>query len=337
MLEIGTQVDAVEISGAEQLAETLASANGPMVFRGLVSAWPLVQKSQISDQEVDRYLRQFYPGVPVQAFVGDADIGNRFSYNDDINATNFTQIQTQLDWILDQIQQHADDLQPPTFYMGSTTLNYCLPGLSEQNHLALGSIEPVVRVWIGNQTRVAAHYDVPDNIACVCSGRRRFIFFPPDQLDNLYVGPLDLTPAGQPISLVDFENPDFDKYPRFADALATAQVAELEPGDAVFIPSMWWHHVEGLDKLNILINYWWRQGPNHMGLPTDALLHAIMNIRDLPLAQRSAWRHMFDHYVFNPQEHVTDHIPEAQRGVLGQMDENTVRKLLGTLRNSLNR
>ncbi|MFX7984900.1 cupin-like domain-containing protein, partial [Acinetobacter baumannii] len=88
----------------------------------------------------------------------------------------------------------------------------------------------------------------------VAAGRRRFTVFPPEQLPNLYLGPLDPTPAGQPVSLVDFHQPDFERFPRFRDALAAGEAAELAPGDAVYIPSMWFHHVEGLAPVNLLIN-----------------------------------------------------------------------------------
>lgn len=337
MPDIGINVREVKLADEKHISEEILSATGPLVFKGLVSDWPLVQKSQISNAETDSYLRSFYGGAPIQAFVGAAEMANRFFYSDDLTETNFEQIQTQLDWILDKIRQHENDKQPPTFYMGSTTLDYCLPGLSDQNSLALENIDPMVRIWLGNQTTVAAHYDVPDNIACVCAGRRRFTFFPPDQLANLYVGPLEFTPAGQPISLVDLNKPDFDKYPRFAEALAHAQVAELDPGDAIFIPSMWWHHVESLDKLNILINYWWRQSPGYMGLPSDALMHAMLSVRDLPKQQRDAWRGIFDHYVFNTNDDVADHIPSDQRGFLGTVNEVVARKIRTILRNNLNR
>ena len=33
--------------------------------------------------------------------------------------------------------------------------------------------------------------------------------------------------------------------------------AELQPGDAIFIPSLWWHQVESLSAVNGLVNYWW--------------------------------------------------------------------------------
>src|SRR5206468_367295 len=82
---------------------------------------------------------------------------------------------------------------------------------------------------------------------------RRFTLFPPEQLQNLYVGPLDFNPAGQAISLVDHAAPDLERFPRYAEALQHAQVAELEAGDAIFIPSMWWHAVEALAPFNALV------------------------------------------------------------------------------------
>lgn len=98
-------------------------------------------------------------------------------------------------------------------------------------------------------------------------------------MENLYPGPLDFNPAGQQISLVDFANPDFEKFPRFRKAMAAGQVANLEPGDALFIPSMWWHHMEGLGTFNVLVNYWWRNVPKFMGPAMNVLKHAMLSIR----------------------------------------------------------
>lgn len=322
---------------ANHVFERLSSETGPVVLRGLAAEWPLVKTSEVSNSAASRYLLDYYKGAPVTAFVSESDIGGKIFYSEDLAETNFTQTKPQLDWVLDQISAYEEDLAAPTIYMGSMALSYCLPGLSEQNSLSLGDTEATVRIWIGNRTTVAAHYDVLENIACVCAGRRRFTLFPPDQLANLYVGPLDFTPAGQAISLVDLNNPDLEKFPRFAEALQHAQTALLEPGDAIFIPSMWWHHVEGLESLNILINHWWRDGPAYVGAPGDALLHAILSIRDLPDKQRAAWKGMFDHYVFEAPDEAVDHVPLERRGVLGEIDEDTARKIRATLRAKLNR
>jgi hypothetical protein len=137
--------------------------------------------------------------------------------------------------------------------------------------------------------------------------------------------------------MVDLRNPDFDRYPKFRRALQHAEVAVMEPGDALFIPSMWWHHVEGLDAFNVLVNYWWRSTPAFMGNPLDVLNHAFLSIRDLPTAQREAWKGIFEHYVFAADDEVVAHIPEGSRGVLSPIDDVSARKLRALLLKQLNR
>lgn len=337
MITIAKKITEISDIKVDEALEHVRRVNEPIVFRGLVSDWPLVQKSRVSATEADSYLRNAYDGSPVTAFVTEKNVRGRIFYTEDLEETNFRQIRTDLGWVLDQVREHEEDPAAPVVYMGSMALAYCLPDIEADNSLSLPGLDASVRIWIGNRSRIAAHYDVLENIACVCAGTRRFTLLPPDQLENLYVGPIDFTPAGQSISLVDFDDPDLDRYPRFAEALEHAQSSELEPGDAIYIPSMWWHHVEGLESLNILINHWWRISPDYLGVPQDALLHAILSIRDLPAEQREAWRGIFDHYVFHADEKSVEHIPAGSRGVLGELDENAARKLRATLRNNLNR
>jgi hypothetical protein len=321
----------------DRVIEQVAGETLPVVIRGLATDWPIVQKARESMDEASRYLLQFYQDAPVTAFVGEAGLGGRIFYTDGLAHTNFRQIKTRLGWVLDSIRDHQHDPAAPAIYMGSAALDIFLPGLSRDNSLTFRTRKPSVRIWISNRTTVAAHYDVLDNIACVCAGHRRFTLFPPDQIANLYVGPIDFTPAGQAISLVDLDDPDFDRYPRFAEALQHAQEALLEPGDAIYIPSMWWHAVKSLDGFNILINHWWRDVPAFMGAPADALLHAILNIRGLPAEQREAWRGIFDHYVFEGGSESTAHIARERLGALGELDADSARQIRALLRNNLNR
>jgi len=244
----------------------------------------------------------------------------RFFYNENLSGFNFAAIQARLDLFLEELDDHKGDVRPPSAYVGSTAVDTHLPGFRAENDLDLGKRDPLVSIWIGNRSRIAAHYDLPDNIAVVAAGRRRFTLFPPEQLANLYVGPLDFTPAGQPISLVDFARPDLERFPRFVEAMRHARVAELEAGDAVFIPSMWWHHIEALEPFNALVNYWWRQSPPFMETPTTTLMHALLTLRGLPHAQRRAWQEMFRHYVFDSDGSEAAHIPEPARRVLGPLD-----------------
>jgi hypothetical protein len=323
--------------GSQPLPDAILAATEPLVLRGLVADWPLVRAARQSAHAADAYLRRFHRDATVLATHALPETGGRIFYNDDLSGFNFTTQMVGFGQVLDALRAHLDQAAPPTFYVGSTTVDTCLPGLRGENDLNFGTRDPLASIWIGNRTVIPAHYDVPDNLACVAAGRRRFTLFPPEQLSNLYVGPLDFTPAGQSVSLVDLRQPDFARFPRFAEALRHARSAELGPGDALFIPSMWWHHVEGLEPFNILINYWWRQSPDWMDTPFNTLLLALMTVRDLPPAQRAAWQELFRHYVFDSDGSEAAHIPEAARGVLAQINNIGARAIRAQLLKRLNR
>ncbi|MBB3799255.1 cupin-like domain-containing protein [Xanthomonas sp. LMG 8993] len=320
----------------QQLDPAVLRSTMPLVLRGLVRDWPLAQAGATSAQAA-AYLRGFDRGEAVVAQVGPPDIGGRFFYNADMSGFNFRPERVPLGVVLETLLRDLHNPQPPAIYVGSTTLDTYLPGLRAHNPIALPQREPLASIWIGNRTRIAAHQDLPDNLACVVAGRRRFTLFPPQQLANLYIGPLDLTPAGQPVSLVDIAAPDLQRFPRYAQALEHALVAELEPGDALFIPSMWWHHVEALTPFNVLVNFWWRQSPAYMDSPMNALMLALLTLRDLPAEQRAIWRDVFDHYVFDADADTAAHMPESARGVLAPMDEARARSLRARLLQRLNR
>lgn len=328
-----------EITGVDPraLPDDVLLSTQPVVLKGLVADWPLVRAGLESNQSAIAYIRKFYRDATVGALLGAPEIEGRFFYNDDISGFNFKAVKLKLDVMLDEVERHKDAVKPPAIYVGSTTVDTCLPGFRAENDLGFGDRQPLVSIWLGNRTRIAAHHDLPDNIACVVVGRRRFTLFPPEQLANLYIGPLDFTPAGQAISLVDITKPDLQRFPKFEEAARHAQVAELGPGDALFIPSMWWHHIEALDTLNALVNYWWRQSPAFMDSPIGALMYAIMTVRDLPKEQRDAWFNLFRHYVFEADDQTAAHIPESARRALSPMDEDMARDIRARLLQRLNR
>ena len=330
-----------EIAGCdpESLPMDLLQSGQPVVLRGLVDRWPMAQAGRASAGDAVNYLQRFVSdqAPAAVATVGAPEIGGRIFYNADLSDFNFRREHVPMDVVLKTLLNYATHEAPPTIYVASTTIDTWLPGFRAENDLGAGLPDPLVSIWIGNRTRVPAHQDVPDNLACVVAGRRRFTLFPPGELSNLYIGPLDFTPAGQAISLVDFEAPDFERFPRFAQALEHAQAAELGPGDALFIPSMWWHYVQSLESFNVLVNYWWRRAADWMDSPMNTLMLALMTLRELPPEQRAVWEDVFRHYVFEAGETTTAHIPERARGVLGPFDDGKARALRAHLLKRLNR
>jgi hypothetical protein len=285
------------------------------------------------------YLRGFYNGRPVQYSYGGPDVSGRPFYSDDFTALNCEVRRSGLDHVLDEIAAHAGDAHPPMYYVASLLIDTCLPGFRSANDLnfAAHGVQAPPSIWIGNRVTASCHYDALSNIACCVVGRRRFTLFPPEQIANLYPGPLQPTPGGQAVSVVDFAAPDFTRYPRFHEAFAAHRSAVLEPGDAIFIPSMWWHHVEGLEAFNVLVNYWWSSVPAYIPTPMHALYHALWTIRDRPEREKNAWRQVFDWYVFGPGERAGEHLPAPARGMLGPIDEVLARQLRAMLIDKLNR
>lgn len=319
------------------LNDTLLTSTEPLVLRGLARDWPVVQAGLRSHDDLARYLMGFWRDASVGVMLAPPEVGGRMFYNDDLTGFNFERKLGRFDVVLNSLMQTLALDKPPALYIGATTVDTCLPGFRAENDLGLPVNDPLVSLWLGNRSRISAHFDLPDNIAVVAAGQRRFTLFPPDQLDNLYVGPLDFTPAGQAVSLVDFHHPDFERYPRFRDALEHGLEAELEAGDAIFIPSMWWHHIEALAPLNLLVNYWWRRTPAFMDSPINALMLAILTMRGLPPEQRAAWRQQFDHYIFSDPDVAVAHIPEHARNALAPLDDNGARAMRAHLLNRLKR
>lgn len=314
----------------------LADASAPFVVRGVAAHWPLVQAGLAGADAARALLAADARNRPFPANIGAAGGDGRFFY-DDAMAMNFHMVNAPLPELLDAMAGAAAAPEAPAIYLSSIDIDHYFNALGETNRLDLGHRQPLASIWIGTRTCIAAHNDVPANVAVCAVGRRRFTLFPPEQFANLYLGPLENTPAGRPVSMVDVRTPDLERFPRFAEALGHAQVAELAPGDAIFIPSLWWHHVEGLAPFNVLVNYWWRDVPRWLGNPEDALLHAILAVRDLPPQQRAQWHDLFDHYIFAPDKDVTAHLPAAGHGILAPLNAATAGQIKARLLRGLSR
>jgi len=311
----------VEVCTAQDepvLRERLEARLTPLVLRGLVAQWPAVHRGREGETAICDYLGQFDRGHLVVATKTRAAARGVMGYNESLTDFSFVKARMSLGEFIANLKAFLPVHGAPAIAAQCAKVSEVIPGFSEENRLqALPGVVP--NFWLGNALTVPVHHDHPYNVACVVAGRRRFTLFAPEQVSNLYIGPLEHTPSGAPISVVHPQSPDLTRYPRYREALASASVAELEPGDALYIPPLWYHQVEALEKVNLLINYWWPvQGQPQLPSPAATLMQAIQVLNALPAAQREAWAALFNHYVVQRELDPSAHIPEPWRGALAR-------------------
>jgi len=319
---------------ARVFQEEILPANRPVILRGLIDGWPVVQHGKASAQDACQYLMRFYQGRLVPLLIGDPAARRHLFYQDMMAGLNFERRPATIFDGMRLLLSQMGNADAPAIYMESLPVADCLPGFTGEQAMPLLGDAMSPNIWIGNAVKVQTHFDLMRNLACVVAGKRRFTLFPPEQLPNLYVGPIDFTPAGTPLSMVKLDAPDFERFPRFRQALEAAQVAELEAGDALYIPYGWWHHVESLEPFNILVNYWWNEQPPAVR-GYDALLHAVLAFRDLPAEQRAFWKGMFDHFAFETHGEALGHLAPEHRGHMGPMSPDRVAAIKAILAQSL--
>ncbi|MFG6413003.1 cupin-like domain-containing protein [Roseateles sp. DC23W] len=315
-----------EIAGItrERFEREVVPGYEPVVLRGVVAAWPLVAQAHAGLATCLQYLVGFDGGRPVDALLARPDATRAFGYKPDLHGFNFMRDQRPFAALFEQLWRYSHFPDPPSLAVQSALVPEALPGLERANALPLLDAAVAPRIWIGNRATVPAHFDDSHNIACVAAGRRRFTLLPPACAPLLYLGPPDHAPTPAPMSVVpDLHRADPVQFPLLAEALQQAVIAELEPGDAVYMPPLWFHQVEALaPHLNILVNYWWRPlaAP---GRPDDlhlaAMRLAMLALRHLPDGEREGWRALFGHYVFGARGDALAHVPEGQRHLLGDV------------------
>jgi lysine-specific demethylase 8 len=214
---------------------------GPAVFAGLVNDWPAVGRWTLD------FLADAYPSVTVTT----AEVAAGVVVMD--RRRGLIQGPKQIRAFIDALRGGARDRYmmapldelpaalradaPPPAYLNGTTV---------QN----------AKLWIGATGVVSSlHRDLADNLHAQVSGRKRFTLVAPQQSACVYPNSFfDGVPNG---CRVDVERPDYARFPRLREA--EMFVAELGPGDVLYIPRGWWHHVRTLE-LGISVNFWWARG-----------------------------------------------------------------------------
>ena len=243
---------------ADEFRDAILPHGQPAVLRGIVPNWPLVEAARDDAHEAMALLEAKASAHLAGVLRTHPEEEGRFHYSKDgPSSFNFIRGEGNVAGILAGLREQENSYRPSAIAAQAMLAERFFPGFAKTHPMPWVPPAAEPRIWIGNAAKVATHNDPVENVAVVAAGRRRFTLFPPSAEADLYMGPHHPTPAGAPISMVHVTAPDLDRYPRFAAALEVAEEAELSPGDAIFIPRDWFHHVESLERFNVLVNYWW--------------------------------------------------------------------------------
>ncbi|WP_158970243.1 cupin-like domain-containing protein [Paraglaciecola sp. L3A3] len=301
--------------------EIITGSHKPVVLKNFVSNWLSVKEANKSEQCLYDYLLKLSAGGTngIEAFEAPEDTHGRYFFGESFEDFNFNKVDYSFSNFLQRISHIAQSKSDnASIYAGGVVLSEHLSDFAKDNTLEFDfgrDVSP--RMWLGNSSVISTHFDTTDNIACLISGKRTFTLFPTEQVKNLYPAPFNHTIAGAAVSMVDITSPDFDKHPRYQEALDNAYVAELEPGDAIYIPNLWWHNVRSEGDLCMLVNYFWTADTRKLESPMNFLYHGLYTLSHLSEEEKSAWKALVDHFVFKINGEPMSHLPTDKQGIFG--------------------
>ncbi len=230
------QVDVVEDISAADFKKNYYQPSLPIVIRGLAKKWPAYNKwnwdyfkSIVGDKEVG-----IYNNVKSDAYtpVNKADSYTTFGEYIDMIRKGPAAWRIFLFNIFSHAPQLVNDFSYP-------------------DHLMKGFIKRVPMLFTGGQGSIThIHFDIDLShiLHTQFAGRKRVLLFPNEEQYKLYRKPFEV------LSIADFSNYydaeksklDTNKFP--ATELATGYDIILEPGDTLFMPGGYWHHMEYLES-----------------------------------------------------------------------------------------
>lgn len=235
------QVERIEPPSKEHFYEHYVNANRPVVLAGAVKHW-----KASSCWSID-YLKSAIGDITVPV-----EVSSSGHFPADVQKIGMREM---------TVREYIDSniLSRPAgerHYLSQASIPDLFPTLMQDIDYPVyldTTRPPRVNLWFGAAgTQTQLHYDDSHNLFAQLSGRKRFLLFSPGDSRRLYRYPLKHWYAH--FSRINTATPDLQRYPRFA----AAQPIEctLEPGDALFLPTFWWHQPACIDD-SVSISMWW--------------------------------------------------------------------------------
>jgi jumonji domain-containing protein 7 len=225
----------------ERLFAEFVATSRPVVITGAARSWPAFAR---------------WTPESLVAELGDAPVrlasssGGRFEYQSDSR-----QFDVRAAPLREAVAQLAAAADGAHLYVMQQPLVGPLARLGNDLRFGqwLGDEPAVPHLWYGTRNNISPlHYDAVNNLYAQLRGEKRFTLYPPTCTAALYPYPVDAKFCH--LSQVDIDAHDPVRFPRFADA--RAEEVTLEPGDILYLPAFYWHHVRSLST-SLSVNSWW--------------------------------------------------------------------------------
>ncbi|CAB4022524.1 Prostaglandin F synthase [Paramuricea clavata] len=205
----------------------------PVVIRNAASHWLAVK-----NWPNETYLNLTYGELPFTVHMYKV-YRDALSVRKDMNLSHFLEIYKEQ-------SVYLDSPFPPSNLINEISL----PSILQCKEIS-STISDVYLLMSSGNTSSPLHHDGYENILAIISGTKKVILFKSSYSENVYADEFNVLPGLSPI---DPEKVDLEKFPKFADVMYYESV--LNPGDILYIPQYWWHHVTSAGAPNIAINIW---------------------------------------------------------------------------------
>jgi lysine-specific demethylase 8 len=231
-----------------EFVKSLTSLTEPLVMRSLAEEWSAVYKWRNIDQLAREHGHRL---IPIE--VGSIDTGMKeelVSFRSFV--TNYLSQSAKNDCT--RLEEAVDPASSIAYLAQHPLLNQ-ISNLHDDVPKTPFGLEPTnINIWLGTGgTRTPLHFDSYDNLFVQLVGAKYVRLYRPDQTSKLYVSKDSKYGLQGNMSQVNCEMEDFDSHPLAKDCEYTEVL--LLPGDALFIPSRYWHYVRSLST-SVSINYW---------------------------------------------------------------------------------
>ncbi len=142
----------------------IVAQHRPVVMRGIVKDWSVVQHALRSPAAVCDYLRAFDSGALVNAIMTPPGTGGLVGYSEGLAGLSFVRNRLPLAAVITQLQRYLGAPDAPSLAAQSALISEAIPGFLDEQRLPLlaASIQP--RIWLGNTITVPAHFDEADRL-----------------------------------------------------------------------------------------------------------------------------------------------------------------------------